>query len=105
MSYINIGYHPSYFAKKVEVYTADQRGTPWNQWTKMETLDGGGVIARVDLRQNHSRFISLRFFNWTNGYVGISRLQFGFLNGTRNAMSQSQGDQSHLIQAVGSSGQ
>merc|ERR1711902_420432 len=53
---INIGYHPSYYAKKIEVYTANQRGTPWNQWTKIETKENCGVIVRVRIRQNHSRF-------------------------------------------------
>jgi len=105
MADIRIGFHPSYYAKTVEVYTANQRGTPWNQWTKIESQGNCGVVVDVRIRQNHSRFLSLRFYKWTNGFVGITRIHFGFLNGARVAMSDDHKDESHLITAAESSGQ
>eukprot|EP01084_Bolivina_argentea_P036839 68111_1 len=75
LSKISITYQPEYKAKKILVYTNHRRGVPWSKFRKMCEKTGNGNMT-IDINEGHEAFISLRFFNWTNGYVGIKHIKF-----------------------------
>ena len=76
ISKIFIKYHPSYVAKKVFIYSKNARGGGWNTWKHVGEGDVNNNMMDVHLESNHEKFVCFRFFNWTNGYVGIQRMKF-----------------------------
>merc|ERR1740123_2343439 len=83
ISKITLKFHPSYVSKKVFVYTKNERGGGWNTWKHVGEADAdcnNEMVVQMNqfLCIKHETFLCLRFFNWTNGFVGVQRVNFEY---------------------------